>query len=119
MTPEELEAIPGIGPETVEKISLAVNNYFSSLEGGVAEAVPEAGEALAEGEAAPPEEAAAAEPVVEEPGAEASTEESAGQESSEVVAESAELSPGTDAAPAGENVTDETSAEGVPAEDKE
>jgi transcription termination/antitermination protein NusA len=32
MTPEQLEAIPGIGPKTVEKISIAVNNYFSSLE---------------------------------------------------------------------------------------
>jgi N utilization substance protein A len=32
MTPEELEAIPGIDPETVEKISVAVNNYFSTLE---------------------------------------------------------------------------------------
>ena len=34
MHPEELEAIPGIGPKTIEKISLAVNNYFSSLEAG-------------------------------------------------------------------------------------
>ena len=34
MTPEQLEAIPGIGPKTVEKISMAVNNYFSSLEAG-------------------------------------------------------------------------------------
>ena len=34
MTPEQLEAIEGIGPKTVEEISLAVNNYFSSLEGG-------------------------------------------------------------------------------------
>jgi N utilization substance protein A len=33
MTPEQLEAIPGIGPKTVEKISIAVNNYFASLEG--------------------------------------------------------------------------------------
>ncbi len=32
MTPEELEAIPGIDPETIEKISVAVNNYFSRLE---------------------------------------------------------------------------------------
>src|SRR6202142_840553 len=40
MTPEQLEAIEGIGPKTVEKISLAVNNYFSSLEGGEA-ATPE------------------------------------------------------------------------------
>jgi N utilization substance protein A len=47
MTPEQLEAIPGIGPKTVEKISYAVNNYFSSLEAGEApqgaeEATPDA-----------------------------------------------------------------------------
>jgi transcription termination/antitermination protein NusA len=36
MTPEQLEAIEGIGPKTVEKISLAVNNYFASLEAGEA-----------------------------------------------------------------------------------
>src|SRR5438874_4922927 len=42
MTPEQLEAIEGIGPKTVEKISLAVNNYFSSLEGAEeASALPE------------------------------------------------------------------------------
>jgi N utilization substance protein A len=43
MTPEQLEAIEGIGPKTVEKISIAVNNYFSGLDGGegVAEVVPE------------------------------------------------------------------------------
>jgi N utilization substance protein A len=39
MTPEQLEAIEGIGPKTVEKISIAVNNYFSSLEAG--EGAPE------------------------------------------------------------------------------
>jgi N utilization substance protein A len=52
MTPEQLEAIEGIGPKTVEKISLAVNNYFSSLEGGeTATASPEAvPETAAEGE---------------------------------------------------------------------
>ena len=38
MTPEQLEEIPGIGPKTVEKISIAVNNYFSSLEAGEAAA---------------------------------------------------------------------------------
>ena len=46
MTPEQLEAIEGIGPKTVEKISLAVNNYFASLEGG--EAVRSAAEGEAE-----------------------------------------------------------------------
>jgi N utilization substance protein A len=56
MTPEQLEAIEGIGPKTVEKISLAVNNYFSSLEAGEA-AAPE-GEAVeaAEGQEASPED---------------------------------------------------------------
>jgi N utilization substance protein A len=58
MTPEQLEAIEGIGPKTVEKISLAVNNYFSSLEGGEV-AAPEgdaAGvETVAEGQEASPE----------------------------------------------------------------
>src|SRR5262249_31193522 len=34
MTPEQLEELPGVGPKTVEKISVAVNNYYSSLEAG-------------------------------------------------------------------------------------
>ncbi len=54
MTPEQLEEVPGIGPKTVEKISIAVNNYFSSLE--AAEALPNAGEEL--GEDVPAEEEA-------------------------------------------------------------
>ena len=56
MTPEQLEAIEGIGPKTVEKISLAVNNYFASLEAGSAEAAAPA----AEGEAVSSEPAAEA-----------------------------------------------------------
>jgi Holliday junction resolvasome RuvABC DNA-binding subunit len=36
-----LEAIEGIGPKTVEKISVAVNNYFATLEGGEAMSLPE------------------------------------------------------------------------------
>src|SRR5712691_7976646 len=63
MTPEQLEAIPGIGPKTVEKISLAVNNYFSSLEG--AEAAP-----AIEPEVAVTEEATREEAPVEEAAAE-------------------------------------------------
>ena len=48
MTPEQLEEVPGIGPKTVEKISIAVNNYFSSLD--AAEAQPtEGGDVVAEG----------------------------------------------------------------------
>src|SRR5437016_2858402 len=72
MTPEQLEAIEGIGPKTVEKISLAVNNYFSALEAGEAAAGAEAGAAetsLEEGavevpaEGASPEASAEAQPV--------------------------------------------------------
>src|ERR671922_1623764 len=59
MTPEQLEAIEGIGPKTVEKISLAVSNYFSGLESG--EATPAAPEGEASGQEA------SAEVVGEEP----------------------------------------------------
>jgi len=61
MTPEQLEAIEGIGPKTVEKISLAVNNYFSALDGGEAapgveaEGQPSAQEILEEAEVGPEE----------------------------------------------------------------
>src|SRR5208337_4320134 len=41
MTPEQLEAIEGIGPKTVEKISIAVSDYFASLEAAAAEPAPE------------------------------------------------------------------------------
>jgi N utilization substance protein A len=56
MTPEQLEEVPGIGPKTVEKISIAVNNYFSSLDaaanaGGEEIPLPE-GEVSTESEAA-------------------------------------------------------------------
>ena len=44
MTPEQLEELPGVGPKTVEKISIAVNNYFSSLDGSAVAAAPAGGE---------------------------------------------------------------------------
>ena len=66
MTPEQLEAIEGIGPKTVEKISVAVSDFFASLEAAAtAEAEATAGgEAAAEVQEAGPE--AVAEPVTEE-----------------------------------------------------
>jgi transcription termination/antitermination protein NusA len=74
MTPEQLEELPGVGPKTVEKISLAVNNYYSSLDAAQSPPAPaaapegEAGEppAPGEGEAtAAPEAAAEAAAVAE------------------------------------------------------
>src|SRR5450432_96526 len=76
MTPEQLEAIEGIGPKTVEKISLAVNNYFASLESGVVEGEVPAEGAIAEVEAGSevvPEEAAP-ETVLEAESAEVAAE---------------------------------------------
>ena len=55
MTPEELQEIPGIGPKMVEKIRLAVNNYYMQLDEVAArEDSPQAGRAQAK--AAPPVE---------------------------------------------------------------
>lgn len=76
MTPEDLEAIPNIGPKTVERIQVAVNNYFGQYEEalGVGEAEAFEPESVPEevSEAAP----AADEPAPEEPAAnvEAGTE---------------------------------------------
>ncbi len=65
MTPEELEALPGIDPETVEAIQTAVNGYYGQFEGSFeAPAAPEAAPELATdavSEAAP--EAAPEEPA--------------------------------------------------------
>lgn len=48
MTPEELEAIPSIGPQVVEKILVAVNSYYAQFEPGSEAGA--ASEAAAEGE---------------------------------------------------------------------
>jgi N utilization substance protein A len=71
MTPEQLEEIPGVGPKTIEKISIAVNNYFASLDAAAAapaeeevvgeEAAAVDGEATVSDEAAVVEEGASAE----------------------------------------------------------
>ncbi len=95
MTPEQLEAIEGIGPKTVEKISLAVNNYFSSLEAGEA----------AEGEAA----------VEEQPAEAGAAAESSGAESESVVA--AESSAGASEAVSASDEGDVAATAVEPSED--
>jgi N utilization substance protein A len=66
MTPEQLEEIPGIEPELVEKIQLAVNNYYSQFESAEAGGAPVA-EAPVETPAEPAEGEAVAEVSAEEP----------------------------------------------------
>ena len=58
MTPEQLTEIPGIGDKMVEKIQLAVANYFQSLESQQAEQAGAEDEAAA---AAAPSDAASEE----------------------------------------------------------
>jgi N utilization substance protein A len=61
MTPEDLEALPGVDPEAVERIQMAVNSYYGQFEGSM-ESGPQAGVPAVEGAAAeaPAVEAAAA-----------------------------------------------------------
>jgi transcription termination/antitermination protein NusA len=112
MTPEQLEELPGVGPKTVEKISIAVNNYFSSLE---AEAAAGAATETAAVEAAPAETGAEEAPAAGEAepegalasstseGAQAETEVAAGEpESNAEVQQGEQESPDESAAPAGE-----------------
>jgi N utilization substance protein A len=47
MTPEQLEEIPGIGEKTLERISVAVRNYFGRFEEGEEGREPETDEAEA------------------------------------------------------------------------
>ncbi len=104
MTPEQLEAIPGIGPKTVEKISVAVNEFFASLEGGEAapaeeaEAAP-AGEAAAVAEAEEPAgaEGGAAAPETAEPGEEITAASPAAEASAEPAQELDAEAPATEA----------------------
>src|SRR5258708_20565 len=116
MTPEQLEEVPGVGPKTVEKISIAVNNYFSSFDsanGAVApdseaetagaeapesaeasaEAAAEAGESAAEGEAVEAAPASEGEGTAETE-AEAGAEVGEAEESAAGVEEASDKKPG-------------------------
>jgi transcription termination/antitermination protein NusA len=112
MTPEQLEAIEGIGPKTVEKISLAVNNYFSSLEGGEAGAVVAEGEVAAEA----PEEPAAEETAVS---AEDVTAEIEAAPAEPETTEAAAPADGTVEEHSGQEESAESTEEPAPSEEKQ
>jgi len=94
MTPEDLEAIPGIEPAMVQKIQQAVNAYYAQFEEPAAEEAAPAESAAQD--AAPAEaaqDAAPAEPATAEAPASAEPVETAGPAAAEETAEiaSAEL----------------------------
>jgi len=77
MTPEDLEAIQGIGPKMVEKIQLAVNAYYGQFEmGGEAGGAPEGVE---EGELEPGAETAVGTPAGPEADIEEETQQASGE----------------------------------------
>ena len=105
MTPEQLEEIPGIGEKTLEKIGIAVRNYFSRFEEAALAAegdeslaatapVPEAGETtLLEGASEETPEAAetsAAGAVLAEDSIDNAEPPLAGKETEEIATEEAE-----------------------------
>ncbi|MGH9783214.1 MAG: transcription termination factor NusA, partial [Terriglobia bacterium] len=84
MTPEQLQEIQGIGPKMVEKIRLAVNNYYMQFEEGQEGATP----AAVEGTAAPPAAAAATETGFDE--SPEASEDSASDEPADAAAPASE-----------------------------
>jgi N utilization substance protein A len=90
MTPEQLEEIQGIGPQTVEKIQESVNAYYSQFEDPAQEsgerAEPEAAAEVGSEVAAEPG-AAASEPIAEDAAegavAESETQAAAPEETAE------------------------------------
>ena len=85
MTPEQLEAIEGIDPETIEKISLAVSDYFAALDAAAAAAEAAAIETQNAAEAAAAEASAETNHVADAQAGEAENGEAVSD--SEVVAE--------------------------------
>src|ERR1700761_9105113 len=86
MTPEQLEEVPGVGPKTVEKISIAVNNYFSTLETPAGAAAPEAA-AVEAGATAEPSAEVAEEGQTSEAAPDADVAEVAAQSAEQPAAE--------------------------------
>jgi transcription termination/antitermination protein NusA len=82
MTPEQLEEIPGIGEKTLEKISVAVRNYFGHFETG-----EEGGETAGEGTAERIAESEPGEAEIATPEAAEVTTEAEAENASDVLRE--------------------------------
>src|SRR5579863_4983390 len=112
MTPEQLEEIPGIGEKTLEKIGVAVRNYFSRFEEAEAARAAEAGEAAPEeiaAESAAADTEAPGEGELETSTADAAVDTSAAElENAQEVLEEAEV---TRAAEANEDLAGATGVE--------
>ena len=104
MTPEQLEELPGVGPKTVEKISMVVNNYFSSLDAAPA----------ATGETAVSGEANAEAPKADETAA--SANEAAEPAQAETESATAAAAPADEAAAPAEETAQPQAADGEPGE---
>jgi len=88
MTPEELEAIPNIGPKTVERIQVAVNNYFGQYEEALGVSETESFEPASVSESGEPagDQQPVAEPAGQDAAGAAAPEPAAGEEPAEPVA---------------------------------
>ncbi|MBZ5593421.1 MAG: transcription termination factor NusA [Acidobacteriia bacterium] len=99
MTPEQLEEIPGIEDNAVEKIQLAVNNYYGQFETGEGAGAQTAGETEATGNAGleiVPEtdlDQTEAEPGTEMPEPQASPEGAGAEETAETAVAGPETEP--------------------------
>jgi N utilization substance protein A len=94
MTPEELEVMPGIEPEMVERIQMAVNSYYGQFEGAMeTQATEGVGDILAETAAAAGETSAGTEEIISETEEVASTTEDAAGLESDVVEPPAQIEP--------------------------
>ncbi len=99
MTPEQLEEIPDIDPTMVERIQLAVNNYYSQFEANEGASAPAAEAAQPEelAEPTPAEEASAGEAeALEEPIEAAETAEPETREAAELEANAQPLASESD-----------------------
>ena len=112
MHPEQLEAIPGIGPKTMEKIFYTINNYFSSLETAEGGVVADAEAPLDQSEAGVAEENQV-ETVALEPGGDDAASSDAAEQASGGADEAVESGQDSEASIIGSGSGAESASNGV------